>query len=78
MLISFERHKIEANKKEILPQKLPNFYRISLHIDDEEVVVSYGKAYGFKVYQLNAHDDEWREKIMERIDKIQKRGDIRK
>ena len=71
-IVNAQRHlkEVQRNKKEILPQKLPNFYRISLHIDDEEVVVSYGKAYGFKVYQLNAHDDEWREKILERIDKL--------
>lgn len=49
--------------------------RISIiHIDDEEVVASYGKAYGFEVFQLNAPDEEWKEKILERVDQIRKKS----
>lgn len=68
-IVNAQRHlkEVQAGHKETLPQKLPNRYRISLHIDDEEVVASYGKAYGFKVYQLEAQDDDWREKIIERV-----------
>lgn len=74
-IVNAQRHleEVQRNKKELLPQKLPNVYRISLHIDDEEVVCTYGKAYGFDVYQLNAHDDEWKEKILERVEQIRKR-----
>ena len=52
---------------------MPNKYRISLHVDDESVFVSYGKEYGFAVFQLNAQDDDWAEKIIERVKQIQKR-----
>lgn len=74
-IINAQRHlkEVQAGHKQTLPQKLPNRYRISLHIDDEAVVVTYGKAYGFNVYQLDAHDDEWKEKIMERVREIKKR-----
>lgn len=68
-IVNAQRHlkEVQAGHKETLPQKLPNRYRISLHIDDEEVVASYGKAYGFKVYQLEAQDDDWKEKIIDRV-----------
>lgn len=71
-IVNGHRHLEEVQKdhKHTLPQKLPNYYRIDLHIDDEDVVKSYGKAYGFKVYQLNDHDDEWAEKLLKRIEKI--------
>ncbi|MGX8714303.1 MAG: HAD family hydrolase, partial [Lachnospiraceae bacterium] len=48
----------------------PNFYHISLHVDDETVFASYGKQYGFKVYELNAQDDEWADKIIEQVRQI--------
>lgn len=72
-IVNAQRHlkEVQGNKKEILPQKLPNRYRISLHIDDEEVVCSYGKAYGFDVFQLDAHDDDWKEKILDRMKQIE-------
>ena len=74
-IVNAQRHleEVQRGRKETLPQKLPNMYRISLHIDDEEIVCTYGKAYGFNVYQLNAHDDDWEEKILERVDQIRKR-----
>ena len=55
-----------------MPSKMPGFYQISLHVDDETVVASYGKKYGFNVYELNAHDDDWAEKIIDRAAKIRK------
>lgn len=74
-IINAQRHlkEVQGNKPQILPQKLPNRYRISLHIDDETVVVSYGKAYGFDVFQLDAQDDDWEEKILNRMKKIEER-----
>ena len=74
-IVNAQRHlrEVQRDKKETLPQKLPNRYRISLHIDDEEVVCSYGKAYGFEVYQLDAQDDDWEEKILERMNQIEKK-----
>lgn len=73
-IINGDRHlkEVQANHKEILPQKLPNRYHISLHIDDEAIVATYGKTYGFNVFQLEAQDDEWKEKILARVAEIKK------
>ena len=60
------RHLAEVQRKSKtpLPQKLPNRYRISLHIDDEEAICSAAGQYGFRAYQLSGPDDEWKEKII--------------
>lgn len=73
-IVNAQRHQkeVQRNHKEILPQKMPTRYRISLHIDDETIVCTYGKYYGFNVYQLNAQDDEWADKIMKRVYEIRK------
>ncbi len=71
-IVNAERHQREVQRgsKTQLPQKLPNRYRISLHVDDETVVCSWGRQYGYKTYQLNAQDDEWAEKIIRRADEV--------
>lgn len=73
-IVNGTRHlkEVQGNRKDMYPQKMPSKYRISLHIDDESVICTAGKAYGFNVYQLDAHDDNWKEKIMERVYKIRK------
>ena len=73
-IVNGSRHlkEVQRNNKTILPQKLPNRYRISLHIDDEEVICSLGSQYGFRTYQLDAQDDEWKEKIIARAEQIRK------
>ena len=63
---------VQRNSKTILPQKLPNRYRISLHIDDEDAVCSVAGQYGYRTYQLNAQDDDWKEKIIRRAEQIKK------
>lgn len=75
-IVNGQRHlrEVQAGHKETLPQKLPNVYKISLHIDDEAIVATYGREYGFNVYQLNAQDDDWKEKIIERAEQIRRRG----
>ena len=69
-----DRHlkEVQKNNRTILPQKMPNHYRISLHVDDKTVICSLGKEYGFETYQLDAQDDEWKEKIIERVKKIRR------
>ncbi len=64
---------VQKDNKQMLPQKLPNRYRISLHIDDEAIVCTLGKQYGYNVFQLNAQDDDWKEKVIACADKIRKR-----
>ena len=71
-IVNAQRHQreVQRDNKTILPQKLPNRYRISLHVDDEAIVCTLGREYGYRTYQLNAEDDDWKEKIMERAEKI--------
>ena len=74
-IVNAQRHlrEVQGDRPEILPQKMPQRYRISLHIDDEEVICSLGRRYGFSVYQLEAQDDDWAEKIIAYAEKIRKR-----
>ena len=71
-IINGNRHlrEVQKNHKETLPQKLPNRYRISLHVDDETVICSWGREYGFNTYQLEAQDDDWKDKIIARAEEI--------
>ena len=74
-IVNAQRHlkEVQRNRAQALPQKLPNYYRISLHIDDESVVCTQAGRYGFNAYQLQAQDDDWKEKIIERAEQIKKR-----
>ena len=74
-IVNGTRHmkEVQWDNKQMLPQKLPNRYRISLHIDDEAIVCTLGKQYGYNVFQLNAQDDDWKEKVIACADKIRKR-----
>ena len=74
-IVNGTRHlrEVQRDRAETLPQKMPGRYRISLHIDDETIICSMGKQYGFNVYQLDAEDSQWKEKIIERAEQIRKR-----
>ena len=74
-IVNAQRHlkEVQRNRAQALPQKLPNYYRISLHIDDESVVCTQAGRYGFNAYQLQAQDDDWKEKIIARAEQIKKR-----
>lgn len=74
-IVNGERHlkEVQQGRAETLPQKLPNRYRISLHIDDETIVCTNGRQFGYNVYQLEAQDDDWKEKILARAEEIRKR-----
>ena len=74
-IVNAQRHlkEVQRNRAQTLPQKLPNYYRISLHIDDESVVCTQAGRYGFNAYQLQAQDDDWKEKIIERAEQIKRR-----
>lgn len=71
-IVNGERHlrEVQRDRKEPLPQKLPNRYRISLHVDDEAVIASWGREFGFNTYLLSDEDDEWKEKIIACADRI--------
>ena len=71
-IVNGHRHmrEVQGNRKETLPQKMPGKYQITLHIDDEAVIATSGRAYGFNVYLLDAQDDDWKEKILARLAQI--------
>ena len=73
-IVNGNRHlrEVQKNNSTVLPQKMPSHYKISLHIDDESVICSMGSQYGFRAYQLDAQDDNWKEKIIERANQIRK------
>ena len=78
-IVNGDRHmrEVQSHSKEAMPTKMPNRYRISLHVDDEDIVVTYGKTYGFNVYQLDAQDDDWVEKILDRAKEVQRLEKLR-
>lgn len=73
-IINATRHlkEVQRNSRTILPQKMPNRYRISLHIDDEMVICTSGRQYGFHTYHLDAEDDDWKDKIIARANEIKR------
>ena len=74
-IVNGTRHlrEVQAGKSQILPQKVPNRYRISLHIDDEAVICSYGREYGFDAYQLDAQDDDWKDKVIAKAEEVKRK-----
>ncbi|MCR5790381.1 MAG: HAD family hydrolase [Lachnospiraceae bacterium] len=74
-IVNGDRHLAEVQKghSETLPQKVPSHYGISLHVDDESVICSYGRQYGFEAFQLDAPDEEWMEKVLERAFTVRKK-----
>ena len=73
-IVNGHRHlrEVQRGHKTVLPQKLPNRYPISLHIDDEEVICTSAAQFGFRAYQLNAQDDTRKEKILQRVARIRR------
>ena len=78
-IVNGKRHMNEVQRfsSRILPQKMPTHYRISLHVDDESVICSYGREYGFETYQLDAEDDAWKEKVVARAEEVQQKRELR-
>ena len=78
-IVNAQRHLREVQQKRpnILPQKVPSYYKIKLHIDDETVICSYGREMGFDAYQLDAEDDSWKEKIIARAEEVKRKAALR-
>ena len=76
-IVNGTRHlkEVQQGRSQILPQKVPNRYRISLHVDDEAVICSYGREFGFDAYQLDAQDDEWKEKVIAKAEEVKRKWD---
>lgn len=79
-IVNGTRHlkEVQRDNRMLYPQKMPCRYRISLHIDDEAIIMTSGKQYGFEVFLLEAQDDEWEEKILDRLEAIKRRNEYRK
>jgi hypothetical protein len=56
-----------------MPSKYPGRYRIDLHIDDDVSVAQNGRTYGFKVFIVGPQDDEWADKILEKVESMKKK-----
>lgn len=71
-IVNSQRHlaEVQRDRPDLLPQKLPSFYRISLHVDDEDVIHQYGKTLGFKTIKICEPDDEWADKVLQRARQI--------
>lgn len=65
-IVNRPRHLREVQKHHPypLPQKMPGFYRIALHIDDEEAIHQNGKKYGFRTYHVCDPDPDWDKKVL--------------
>lgn len=74
-VVNGERHscEVQGEKIEAMPSKYPSRYHIDLHIDDDISVEQNGKIYGFKVMIIDPSDNDWVEKIKNRIGKLQNR-----
>ena len=73
-IINGYRHikEVQRDRSEVLPQKMPGFYRISLHVDDEEAIITNGRTYGFKVLKVCEPDEHWAEKVIAEANRIRK------
>ncbi len=63
----------KAEEKRRIEQLFSAKYKETLHIDDEAIVCTLGRQYGYNVYQLDAQDDDWKEKIIQQAEIIRKR-----
>lgn len=74
-IVNAERHikEVQSRSSTILPQKVPSRYHIALHVDDESVICSYGREYGFETYQLDAPDKDWKDKVIARAEEVKKK-----
>lgn len=73
-VVNGARHakEVQRNSHEGLPSKYPSKYRIDLHIDDDISVRQNGDTYGFRVLIVGEDDDMWTEKIISKIEQIDK------
>lgn len=74
-IINADRHlrEVQRDNTKMLPQKMPPYYHISLHVDDEKVICQQAKQYGFYAYRLDEEDPEWKEKILNYAGEIRAR-----
>ena len=64
------REEVQGKRTLKLPTKLPSFYHITLHIDDEDAVIQNGREYGFKVMRVFDPDPRWADKILAEANRL--------
>lgn len=71
-IVNSQRHlrEVQRNRKEMLPQKVPSFYHIGLHIDDEDVIHRHGRTMGFRTFKVCDPDPDWVEKVLQEARRI--------
>lgn len=71
-IINRPRHlkEVQKNNPQPLPQKMPDFYRIGLHIDDEDAIHQNGRRYGFRTFKVCDPDDHWVRKVIAEAERI--------
>ena len=71
-IVNAQRHQreVQRDRLQILPQKMPQYYRISLHVDDEDVIHQNGKRYGFRTLRVYEPDPQWTEKVLKEANRI--------
>ena len=60
-----------------MPNKVPSFYHISLHIDDEDSVIQNGFVYGYKTLRVYEPDEAWAQKILAEAQRIRRMEETR-
>ncbi len=73
-IVNGYRHKAEVQGKrdQTLPQKMPSHYRISLHIDDEDVIMQNARTYGYRAFKIYEPDPDWAQKVIDEAERIRK------
>ena len=68
LFVSLKTHKTEP----LLPFPLRNFFPERLRLGTPELICTAASQYGFRAYQLNAQDDDWKDKILRTAEHVRK------
>ena len=79
-VVNGQRHEeeVQRGRKIRLPQKMPNFYHISLHVDDEKSIEKSGRMYGFRTFRVFEPDSNWAKKVLDealRVRRLEEKND---
>ena len=79
-IINAQRHnkEVQSGHTRIFPQKMPQRYHISLHIDDEENIIKSGRTFGFHAMRVYEPDDNWEEKVIEEAERVRRLEKLQK
>ena len=80
-VVNGQRHEeeVQRGRKTRLPQKMPNFYHISLHVDDEKSIEKSGRMYGFRTFRVFEPDSGWAKKVLDealRVRRLEEKNDV--